>query len=147
MSLRLQIRNQNGMRFFVFALVIASSWSALANEESATPLPTPSSAVDVGQHVFNDGHAFQTDFKLIAEFPANPALTHYAATFDKSWTGCAWMDWNHFLDGTQNPPATIHQTGHIWLKPQAKRFIMLSVRYVSSDKCVRLAPDRRHRWT
>jgi hypothetical protein len=130
------------MRHILFAVTFACFSLTLAAEEQATSLPPPSSAVDVRHHTFNDGHAFQTNFKLAAKFPANPALTHYAATLDKSWSSCAWMgDWNHFLDGTKNPAVMIHQTGYVWLKPQAKRFIMLSVRYISSDKCAVERPE------
>jgi hypothetical protein len=141
-DLRALLLDGNRMRFALVLFAFACSSFALAGEEQATSLPTPASAVDVRHQSFNDGHASQTDFKLTAKFPANPALTHYAATLDKSWASCAWMeDWNHFLDGTKNPAVTIHQTGHIWLKSQAKRFIMLSVRYISSDKSAVERPE------
>jgi hypothetical protein len=130
------------MRFVLLLLTFSCYSFAFAAEEKTTSLSTPSEAVDVSHHSFNDGHAYQTDFKLTARFPANPALAHYAAVLDASWISCGWMkDWNHFLDGTKNPAVTVHQTGHVWLKPEAKRFIALSVRYISSDKCVGENPE------
>jgi len=35
----------------------------------------------------------------------------------------------------------IHRTGDIWLKPDEKRFMMLSVRYISSDQCAEERPE------
>jgi hypothetical protein len=125
------------MRCIFFVATFACCWSTFAGEtEVATPISTPVGAFDVARHSFNDGHAFQTDFKLIAKFPANPAFGLYAAKLDQSWTSCVWgKEWDHILDGRKSPPVMIHQTAHVWLNAAARRFIMLSVRYFSSDKC------------
>lgn len=129
------------VRIALLILSLACS-SQCGADEQATSLPTPSGAVEIQHYTFNDGHASQTNFKLIAKFPGNPALEHYAASLDGSWTSCAWMDsWNHFLDRAKRPAVTVHQTGHVWLRPQSRRMIMLSVRNTSSDKCAADRPE------
>jgi hypothetical protein len=115
---------------------------AHAAETQTASIPVPSGAIDVTHRTFNGGHAFQTDFKLTAKFPANPALTHYSKLLDGSWKKCTWIKgWSHYLDGTRDPAVMIHEAGDIWLKPEAKRYIMLSVRYVSSDTCAGDRPE------
>lgn len=130
------------MRLFLYILLTVASLRAFADEVVATSLPSPSDAVGVAHHTFNNGLAFQTDFKLSMKYPSNPVFAYYSGLLDKTWTSCNWGDgWTSFIDGTRNPAVRIHQIAHVWLKPAEKRFISLSVRYISSDKCTSEQPE------
>ena len=111
--------------------------------ESPTSLPVPTQATDLEQRSVFEGSAFQTDFTVHAQFPASPARQHYLALVQAPWVPCEWgpketpEGWSSFLDATVTPLRTVHQQLQVWINPQSKRMLLLSVRYYSLGRSIR----------
>jgi hypothetical protein len=105
--------------------------------EEPTRLAVPEGAIDVRQVDFLHGQAHQTDFMLKVRFPANPAFEHYLKMISKPWIRCDWSgpEWQSFLDATSGHVHTVHQQLHMWINRDARRSLMLSMRYQSPTDC------------
>jgi hypothetical protein len=102
-----------------------------------TILGTPPAAIDVGNVVFLQGRAHQTDFTLEVGFPANPAFDYYSNVLEPPWERCDWSGpgWEDFGDITSGSARTIHQQLHMWVNREARRRVALATRYYSPGRC------------
>jgi hypothetical protein len=129
--------------FLLFLVGFVFSVTTHADDKRPTELPTPAKAQDVKRMSVMRGAAYETLFTLHSEFPANPSLELYSKALGQPWVSCTWGEatWSHFIDGTKNPAMTVHQWLHMWINEKARRTIVLSVRYLSSDKCAEDRPE------
>lgn len=104
--------------------------------EAPTQLAAPEGAVELKQVKFAWGRAHQTIFTLRTQYPNDSALEHYAKALPEPWVRCDWVpEWDSFLDATAGPVRTIHQQMHIWVNREARRSVLLSMRYYSPSDC------------
>lgn len=116
------------------ALCLTLSLAACAPPEVPTPLTAPAGATDLRSLPLEGGRAFQTDFILRAEYPANPALVHYTALLTSPWQPCDWSSarWQRFVDTSAGAPRVVHQRIDMWVNPAAGRSFTLAVRYYTA---------------
>jgi len=101
-----------------------------------TQLSVPEGAIEVRQVTFAEGRAHQTDFTLKVAYPDDRALHHYINAIPSPWIRCEWAPtWDSHLDGTQSPVHTVHQQLHMWVNRDAKRALLVSMRYYSASDC------------
>jgi hypothetical protein len=118
------------------AATIALGVVACSPTGEPTHLSVPDGAVEVRQTSFAGGRAHQTDFTLKVNYPDNRALHHYIKVVPAPWIRCDWAPtWGSHLDGTQAPVRTVHQQLHMWVNREAKRALLLSMRYYSDSDC------------
>lgn len=101
-----------------------------------TQLSIPEGALDVRRGAFEGGRMHQTDFTLKVTYPNDGVVDHYIKTIPEPWVRCDWgPTWDNHLDGTLTPVHTIHQQAHFWINRDARRALLLSVRYYSASDC------------
>lgn len=121
--------------------------AACAPAEHPTPLTAPAGATDLRSLPLEGGRAFQTDFILRAEYPDNPALTHYTALLTAPWQRCDWSSarWQSFVDTSAGAPRVVHQRIDMWINPASGRSFALAVRYYSTGEAAE-KPENNAQW-
>ena len=127
-------------------IAIAAALAACEAADKPTELSVPQDAIGVQQFSFAQGRALQTNFTLKATYPDNRVLLYYMNAMPASWVRCDWApDWQSFLDSRITPVHTIHQQLHVWLNRDARRMLLLSMKYNSPTDCApRPLNDEQH---
>ena len=122
----------------LLSLVALLSAVSCSSHHDPTVLPAPPEAKDVDSFPLLEGQAYETTFLLDVPYPSNVAIEHYEKLIHNPWYRCAWGkgDWNSYLDvsGVDTKGRTsriVHQKSRMWVNPQAKRVLLLSLHYHS----------------
>lgn len=118
----------------VFALLILTVLTSCTSDNKPTSFPMPSGATGVRSTDLFADSAYQTDFILRVAYPSTLALDHYSKVIGMPWRYCVWSgkEWQSFGEYNEGRYQTIHQQLHVWVNPEAKRTLMLALRYTSA---------------
>ena len=110
------------------AALLALALAACTRVGAPTLLALPPAAIDARQVASNAGRTYQSDFTLEAAYPDDSAARHYAQQLPRPWLRCEGPgEWQRLEErGT-----TIHQQAHAWINREARRTIVLVLRYVT----------------
>jgi hypothetical protein len=96
-----------------------------------TPLPLPQDAIDASYVASAAGRLYQTDFTLEVAYPDESAARHYAQQLSRPWLRCEVLPrWQRH----QERGVTVHQQAHAWIDREARRTIVVSLRYVTEGE-------------
>ena len=129
------------MRLLCILIALLSAQAAGASDKK-TMFPVPPGAEMPAHVVLSPRIAEQDYFWMKAEYPATPALEHYAKLF-ASWRQCGSPEkgWDGYGDLSDGQNRYLHNFARYWISPTNDRAVTVLFQYQSPGVDTRRRPE------